>query len=483
MKSEKSKTVGANEIFGAGHNSTIDWVDWHPGIKPELIDVSLLKPNPYPTRICSEAQIMKSAGYIETFSQFRPVIINRNNEVLEDDSYPEALKRLGIQKCFVVRVEHHSQARERALSIGLSKIPEHAKWDEKALKVEFEYLLEADLDFEIEVTGFETVEIDTLLIGGSASDETLANPDDQVGAVDPDAKAISKPGDLWHLGEHSLLCGNSLEEESFDTLMDGELADMVFADDPYNLKIQDNAAGSGKIKYREFAHASGELSSKGFIDFLTRVFLYLVSFTTDGSIHYHCMDWRHVMEISLAGNAAYTELKNICVWNKSNGGQGSFYRNKYENIYVFKSGTAKHTNNFGLGENGRYRTNVWDYPSLSALGPNRLEQLAMHPTLKPVAMIMDAIRDCSHRGQIILDPFSGAGTTLIAAEKTGRHARCIEIDAVYVDTTIRRWQKLTGEEAIHAKLNRTFEDIETNGREDTSNAPRARNRERKVRHG
>jgi DNA modification methylase len=206
--------------------------------------------------------------------------------------------------------------------------------------------------------------------------------------------------------------------------------------------------------------ASGEMSPEAYAEFLKSALEQLVIHTTDGSIHYVCIDWRHIPEMISAAGVVYTELKNVCVWVKKNGGMGSFYRSRHELVFVWKSGTAPHTNNFELGQHGRYRTNVWEYAGISAMRPGRLEELAMHPTVKPVALVADAIKDCSRRNGLVLDPFAGSGTILIAAEQTGRRAGAIEIDPLYVDTAIRRWQRLTGKNATLAETGQTFEEVE-----------------------
>jgi DNA modification methylase len=233
----------------------------------------------------------------------------------------------------------------------------------------------------------------------------------------------------------------------------------MFADPPYNVRINGHAGGLGSIKHREFAMASGEMTSNQFVEFLRAVFLKAVEVSLDGAIHFICMDWRHLEETLSAGRLIYSELKNLCVWNKDNGGMGSFYRSKHELILVYKVGTAPHLNTIELGQHGRYRTNVWDYAGVNTMRPGRLTDLAMHPTVKPVALMIDAIKDCSHRNDTVLDPFVGSGSTIIAAEKSGRRARAIEIDATYVDVAVRRWQGFTGSAAIHDATGRPFDEI------------------------
>jgi DNA modification methylase len=261
------------------------------------------------------------------------------------------------------------------------------------------------------------------------------------------------------LGQHRMLCGDARNTVDFERVMSGEKADLIFTDPPYNVRIDGNVGGLGAVKHREFAFASGEMTSPQFTDFLSVTLNNCASHATDGAIAFVCMDWRHMREILEAGMNAFTDLKNVCVWNKTNGGMGTFYRSKHELVFVFKNGTAPHTNNFELGQSGRYRTNVWDYAGISSLGANRAEELLMHPTVKPVALVADAIKDCSKRGEIVLDCFGGSGSTLIAAETTGRKARLIEYDPIYCDTTIQRWQSVTGKAATLESSGENYEDV------------------------
>ncbi|MEQ9662738.1 MAG: site-specific DNA-methyltransferase [Parasphingopyxis sp.] len=230
-------------------------------------------------------------------------------------------------------------------------------------------------------------------------------------------------------------------------LLDGETVDLLFTDPPYNVPIDGHVCGSGSVQHREFAMGVGEMSTSEFTRFLVDTLGPAAATCRDGAIAYVCMDWRHMGELLAAGNTVFDELKNLVVWNKTNGGMGTFYRSKHELIFVFKKGKGEHVNSFGLGDTGRYRTNVWDYAGISSLGANRAEELAMHPTVKPVALIADALRDCSRRGDIVLDCFGGSGSTLIAAETAGRTARLIEYDPVYCDTIVRRWEAYTGKRA------------------------------------
>jgi DNA modification methylase len=262
------------------------------------------------------------------------------------------------------------------------------------------------------------------------------------------------------LGKHRLLCEDARDHAAYEQLLTGDKAELVVTDPPYNVAIDGHVSGKGSICHREFVMASGEMTKEAFTTFLTDVFGCLAGNTTAGSIHYTFMDWRHVDEMMAAGKNAYTELKNLCVWTKTNAGMGTFYRSQHELVFVWKSGDAPHLNNFELGQHGRNRANVWHYAGVNTMRPGRLEELAMHPTVKPVAMIADAIKDCSRRGGLVLDPFCGSGTILIAAERTGRNARALELDPQYVDVAVRRWQKYAGKAATLAATGQSFEDVE-----------------------
>jgi DNA modification methylase len=266
-------------------------------------------------------------------------------------------------------------------------------------------------------------------------------------------------GDLWRLGKHRLICGDARNVTVLTRLMGEEQARMVFIDPPYNVPIAGHVQGRGRIRHREFAFASGEMDRDEFTRFLEEALRLCAQHSVNGSIHYVCMDWRHVDELSAAGAKVYDALKNICVWVKSNAGQGSFYRSQHEFVFVFKKGEEAHVNTFGLGQHGRSRSNVWSYPGVNSFRAGRMDELAMHPTVKPVALVADAIRDCSNRGDIVLDTFMGSGTTLLAAEKVGRRGYGVEVDPIYADVTIRRWQAFTGRDAILEATGETYTEV------------------------
>jgi len=392
------------------------------------------------------------------FGFTNPILIDADGNVLAGHGRVLAAKLLGIEWVPTIRLDHMSEAQKRAYVLADNKLAENAGWDRELLALELQYLSELDLDFDLTITGFEAAEIDVLI--QSLDDGGTYDEADEVPEIDQSVPPISRIGDLWILGRHRLLCADATGAESFERLLQGKQAQMVFIDPPYNVPIDGNVCGSGSIKHREFAMAAGEMSEDEFTGFLTTIFGHLTCHSVSGSIHFVCMDWRHVFELMSAGRKVYSELKNLCVWNKDNGGMGSLYRSKHELVFVFKNGSEPHINNVELGRHGRCRTNVWDYAGVNSLRDGRLDELAMHPTVKPVALVADAILDCSKRDGIVLDCFGGSGTTLIGAEKTGRRGYLMEIDPAYVDVTNERFEKLMGKEAIHAETGASFTEMQ-----------------------
>ena len=370
-------------------------------------------------RTHSPKQIRQIAASIETFGFTNPVLIDDRRRILAGHGRVAAARRLGWSEVPCLRIDHMTEDQKRSYVIADNRLAENAGWDREILAIELGALAELDLDFDIGVIGFDPGEID-LIIDGARAD--AGDPEDDR-LPDTDDRPVTRPGDLWHLGAHRIICGDSRDATVIDALMQGGTARMSFSDPPYNVPIDGHVCGSGAIRHREFAMACGEMDRASFTGFLGDAFAQFVRVSVDGAIHFICMDWRHMREILDAGQGVYSELKNVIVWAKDNGGMGSFYRSRHELIFAFKVGTAPHLNTFGLGEGGRYRTNVWEYRGMSSRGAGRLEELASHPTVKPVAMIADALRDCSARGDLVLDGFGGSGSTLIAAERTGRRPR------------------------------------------------------------
>lgn len=419
--------------------------------------VADLAPRPNNPRTHSKKQLQQIASSIGRFGFTNPVLIDQDDHVIAGHGRVEAAKLIGMTEVPTVCLADMSEAEIRAYVIADNRLAENAGWDRELLGQEFQYLEDLELDFDLSVTGFELAEIDNL-IGEVTITSESDDPADAL-AVPVDGPVVTRSGDIWKIGTHRLICGDATKAETYEALLGERRAQMVFADPPYNVRVSGHVCGLGKVQHREFAMASGEMSSAEFTVFLSTVFGHLAHFSVDGSIHFQCMDWRHMGEILAAGERSYDELKNLCVWAKSNGGMGALYRSQHELVFVFKSGTAPHINNVELGKHGRYRTNVWSYAGVNSFGGNR-EDLELHPTVKPIALVMDAIRDCSRRKGIVLDAFAGSGTTLIAAERTGRRGYGIEIDPAYCDTIIRRMHDLFGIEAELDTDGKTFAEVE-----------------------
>jgi DNA modification methylase len=443
VKTSVKRNAGASSNLLADVVQTIIWkpVDW-------------LRPYPGNPRRHPEAQIaalMKSIMRRWT----NPILIDEAGVILSGHGRLEAAKRLGLRNVPTLTLSGLSESEKRSLVISENKLGERAIWDFDLLREHFKGLIE--INFDVELTGFSTGEIDLML--DSTQKPNASDPDDELPDVTTNEEAITQAGDIWCLGAHRVLCGDALSKDSYRQLMGSDVAQAMVTDPPYNLKIHGQARGRGKVRHREFAMASGEMSEPEFSEFLTTFMCHAIAASADGSLSYFFMDWRHLPPLLDVGRQLYTEWKNLLVWNKSNAGQGSFYRSKHELIAVFKHGTKPHINNFGLGSEGRYRTNVLDCPGANTLSLAGGTDLDLHPTVKPLALIADLIRDCSKRNGIILDPFGGSGTAILAAERTGRVARLIEMDPGYVDTTIRRWEKMARGKAVLEATGETFAEI------------------------
>lgn len=425
----------------------------------EFSALSALKPYDRNARTHSKKQIKQLAASIREFGFRAPILIDDNNRIMAGHARVEAAKLLGMVSVPAIRCSGMSDAQIRGYILADNKLAENAGWDFEILTDEMQSLI--DLDFNVELTGFEAPEIDLLF-----QQREHAAADAAADDFEPDEgkPAVTQPGDIWQIGPHRLICGDSTLGGTYAALMAGEKAQMIFTDPPYNVPVNGHVSGLGKVQHREFAMASGEMSRSEFTAFLERIFVNLTKFSQDGSIHYVCMDWRHMEEVLAAGGIQYDELKNLCVWAKTNAGMGSLYRSQHELVFIYKSGTAPHINNVELGKHGRHRSNLWTYAGANTFGKDRDQELAMHPTVKPLALVKDAILDCSKRGGIILDPFCGSGTTILAAAKTGRIGYGIELDPRYCDTILRRMLANTELTAVNTVTGRSFDEEEAKTR-------------------
>lgn len=436
-----------------------------------MTPVDKLRPTNRNPRTHSNRQIQQIADSIRQFGWTSPIVVDESGKIIAGHGRFAASLDLRLRRVPTIVVSGLSEGEKRALALADNKIAANAGWDRSTLAAELGELatLLPEISLDVSITGFDAAEIDTLAADFADPER---EPAEEIPAVS-EAEPVARVGDLWKLGEHRLLCGDACDEDTLQTLMGNEQASMVFADPPYNVRIA-ATVGRGRTKHREFASASGEMSSAQFTAFLEKWMNAATVHTSNGSIHFVCIDWRHLAELLAAGGAAYHEIKNIICWVKTNAGQGSFYRSQHEFILVFKNGDAPHRNNVELGKHGRNRSNVWTYAGVNSFRAGRMDELSVHPTVKPVALVADAIRDCSRRGEIVLDPFMGSGTTILAAERVGRRGYGLEIDPLYTDVAVRRWQSFTGRDAVLEATGQTFDDVMDHGRNRKRKSRRSR---------
>ena len=416
-----------------------------------------LTPDPRNARTHSRRQLQQICESIRSFGFVSPVLVDEDGRLIAGHGRWEAAGVLEMDLIPVIALRGLSDTQKRGLALADNKIASNAGWDIELLNTELADLSEMTLDFSLDATGFEVGEID-FAIEQNRDSKLVAL--EQVEEPSWDTPPISRFGDLWLLGDHRVHCEDARSPEAYARLMGEDVADAGFTDPPYNVPIDGHVSGNGKVTHREFVHASGELSSSEFATFLSAALSLGSKHSREGAVWFTFMDWRHTSEIVQAGQTAFDDMLNLCVWAKTNGGMGSLYRSQHELVFVWKKGQAPHTNNVQLGKYGRNRTNVWSYAGVNTFRPGRLEELQAHPTAKPVDLVKDALLDVTKRGDIVLDPFLGAGSTLIAAERIGRQLRGIEIAPAYVDVTLRRYREETGDEPVRANDGTTFTEVE-----------------------
>jgi DNA modification methylase len=420
--------------------------------QPEMRKVANIWPAPRNARTHSTKQLRQIATSIRTFGFTNPVLIDGKGQIIAGHGRLAAAQLLGLEQVPTLCIDWLNDAEQRAYVIADNRLAERAGWDRDLLAIELGAL--CDLEIDETLTGFELGEIELVLDAGAAG--ALNESPVAVGS----GPGVCQPDDLWQLGRHRLLCGDALDHASYCRLMGRDRARLVVTDPPYNVPIGGHVSGLGKVRHREFVQGAGEMSDREFLQFLTSSLSAMAKVSREGSLHYVFMDWRHLPELIAAGRAVHDDWLNLCVWAKSNAGMGSLYRSQHELVTVFRRGRRPHVNNVALGSNGRHRSNVWNYAGVNSFSAERDEALGWHPTVKPLEMIVDIIKDASDRDEIVLDGFGGSGTTLIAAEQCARTARLLELDPLYCDVILRRFSASSGQMPVLTQSGETFAAVE-----------------------
>lgn len=423
--------------------------DLLPDIPKVLKRVEALKIAKRMVRKATEDQIARVMVSLQQFGFVAPVLIDKAGYIIDGHIRWEAARRLGLAEIPCLVVDHLSPTELKALKITLNRTAETGVWDFEALQLEMIELLAED--FTLEVTGFTTPQIDGLL-----TEEEPSLDKDEVQTPDPKALPVTQLGDAWRVGLHRIVCGDARDPAVYKELMGQEQAQLVLTDEPYNVPVVGHVTSGD---HREFAMAAGEMNEAQFEAFNAAWMAPCIAHLRDGGLFGTFIDWRSVELVIRVGRSLDLALLNVVVWAKTNGGMGSLWRSQHELLPMFKKGDQPHINNVELGRHGRYRSNLWTYPGANIAGSDANDRLADHPTPKPVAMLEDAIRDITHPQDIVLDPFLGSGSTLIAAQTTGRRCRGIELDPLYVDLIVQRWQALTGKVATLEDTGQTFEEV------------------------
>jgi DNA modification methylase len=405
-------------------------------------------------RKAEEAHVVEVMHSIQALGICRPILVDRHDEIIDGQIVFLAAQRLGLDRIPAITIDHLDDAEVRVLRIALNRLAEKGSWDLDALKAEVEELITIDTD--IEVTGLTGEEIDLLIL------DQNNDPSADDGVIEPDltAPAVTQLGDSWLLGEHRLLCTDAREAASYTRLFgDGPAARVVITDPPFGCKIAGLVSGNGAVKHQDFIDGSGGMSSEELEGLLAAAYDNAARHLVDGGLVYSFMDYRELETLLRVGRKLGFALLNILVWDKGRGGMGGLYRSACEFICLFKSGNAPHLDRVSLGKHGRDRTTVLSYPGATTPGSSAREQLHAHPTPKSVELIADIMIDTTDRGEIILDPFMGSGTAVIAAQRTGRVAYGLELDPHYCDVIVKRFERVTGIEAVHAGTGMTFAQI------------------------
>lgn len=424
-------------------------------LKVEYRKLEHLRPFATNAKLHSDVQIRALGRSIKSHGFVNPLLVDELGEIVAGHGRYEAARRLGLEQVPVIVLSFLSEAAKRAYRIADNRLSEvGVSWSAEMLRLEVDAIMELDSDFDISLTGFDASDLDLRFDAADSKDEPADPP-----VPDVQASAVTQLGDIWQIGDHRLICGDATRAETYASLLGRERAAVMVSDPPYNVKINGHVSGKGKNRHREFVAASGEMSDAQFQQFLLEFMTHCARFSKAGALHYIFMDWLHLPHLLSAGSVAYDEYKNLCVWTKSQGGMGSLYRSQHELVAVFKHGKSPHTNNIELGKHGRNRTNVWAYAGMNSFGKDRDANLALHPTVKPMIMIRDAILDASNREDLVLDPFGGSGTTLLAADAVRRRARLIELDPLYCDVIVRRVEMALSAPAVLKSSGQSFAEV------------------------
>jgi DNA modification methylase len=419
-----------------------------PLLAISYVPLTMLRQAKRKLRRLDPVHVREVAGAIGVLGFCHPILVGRDNEIIDGEVRFEAARLVGLDTIPCVRIDHLSPDEQRVLRLAVNRLAEKGEWDLDALKIEFEELIL--MDAPIEISGFTLDEVDQVVLGHDASAV-------EQGPLAPEEgnAPVARVGDVFELGPHRLVCGDATDPAVLARLMEGDApARLILTDEPYNVKIAGNVTGGS---HREFAMASGEMSDAEFLAFNSAWMEAVLPYLCAGGLFGTFIDWRGLPTVHSAATALGLVPLNLIVWAKTNAGLGSLYRSQHELLPLFKKGTAPHVNNIELGKRGRWRSNVWSFPGASSLGSDARRGLKDHPTVKPTALLEDALLDITNRGEIVLDPFLGSGSTLIAADETGRVCRGVELDPLYIDVIIRRYEASTGRVAVAAETGETFE--------------------------
>lgn len=440
--------------------------DHQPELRIVRRAIDSVRPAGARARVTTPEQLERVIKSIRQFGLVTPILIDAEDRIVSGHVVWEAAQKIGSETIECLVVDHLDDAELKALSLALNRIAETGDWNLDTLREVMIEIRSADID--LTTTGFTLQEFDQITLAPSPSSQ---DEEDCAEVEFKDETPVSRIGDLFQLNDHRLLCGDALEAESYRQVLGGRMAHCTFSDPPYGCKIEGFVSGLGKHKHKDFVMASGEMDDAQFIEFLETYLTHCRTFTSKGAVTFACMDWRQIDKLLAAGAQAGFNRNNIVVWNKGSGGMGSLYRSAHELIAVFCNGKSPATNNVELGRHGRDRSNLWSYPGANRRGSSANHALADHPTPKPIELVEDALLDITRPGDVVLDPFSGSGTTLIAAERCGRITCGIELDPQYVDRTIRRWERMTGHEVIHVESGMTFTELMTERQKERNSSP------------